>query len=474
MDLSKLDDDQIQVALKVIESARKHGINPDFVLPMVNAESGFRPNASSGAAVGPMQLTAATAKDLGVDPTNVDQNIDGGMRFLKSLIENKKLKGDPHYIFAAYNAGPNAKFFQTGEIKDLPDETVNHVVRVMRSFGDKLPSVELEKAPEIRAEPTPMSAEDQYVGEPVASEPTEAEKIRTPKELGVSGAALGAGAGSVYTAKAPLFRMAQRVGILPGGKPISPAEAADLVERTMGGVPEAAARPMSGGEKWQRSLTGISTPGAQMGKESLDLAKGMQGAVGIGGAPGFTGGTITPGGVILSPQDAAAIKAKQELAAAQIAERDARFRQTLQNAVKPDSVAGAARTLLRSAPVRGAMAGLGTGYNAQDAYQKFTEGDLLGGAAATGAAGASALTLVPKLARVMGPAAIGLTTGSQMIGDIRRGDRQAAAEDALTGLTALAPRLFGPLAAGVYSRGLNEGEAEELARRRMLPPTLSP
>ena len=473
MDLSKLDDDQIQVALKVIASAKKYGINPDFVLPMVNVESGFRPQATSGMAVGPMQLTQATAKDLGVDPTNVDQNIDGGMRFLKSLIENKKLKGDPHYIFAAYNAGPNAKFFETGDFKDLPDETVNHVVRVMRSYGDKVPEITIEKSEEPKRETAPASVEEQYSGEPVATEPSMEEQGRSPKELGAVGAALGAGAGSVYTAKAPLFRMAQRVGLLPGGKPISPSEAADLVERTMSGAPEAA-RPTHGGEKWQKALTGVSTPGAQMDKASLDLAKGMQQAVGIGGAPGFTGGTISPGGVILSPQDAAAVKARQEMAAAQIAQREARLQQTMQRAAQPDTVRNLAQTVMRSAPVRGALAGLGTGYNLQDAYQKFDQGDMLGGAAAAGGAGASALTLVPKLARAMGPAAIGLTTGSQMIGDIRRGDRQSAAEDLLTGLTALAPRVFGPLAAGVYSRGLNEGEAEELARRRMLPPTISP
>lgn len=479
MDLSKLDDEQIEVALKVIASAKKHGINPDFVLPMVNAESSFRPNAHSGKAIGPMQLTPATAKDLNVDPHNVDENIDGGMRFLKGLVENKKLGGDPHNIFAAYNAGPNAKFFETGNLADLPDETVSHVVKVMGSYGGEVPEMTVTPTDTEKAAPEAAEApEDQYSGETVPTVPTQAEQARDAKTAGAMGAAVGTGAGSVYAAKAPLFRMAQRVGLLPGGKPIAPAEAAALAERVM--TPSAQAPVESvvkkphGGENWQKSLTGISTPGAQMDKASLDLAKRMQGTVSIGGAPGFTGGTITPGGIILSPRDAAAAQARQQAAAAQAAENEARLQQSLQKAYSQDPMQRGARAVMGSAPIRTGLAGMGMAFNAQDAYNKFQQGDTLGGSLATGAAGASGLSLVPKLAPVMGPAAVGLTTAAQVAGDLRRGDKQGAAESGLTGLTALFPRVFGPLGAAVYSRGLNEGEEEELARRRMMPPTISP
>ena len=480
MDLSKLDDEQIKVALKVIASAKKHGINPDFVLPMVNAESGFRPNASSGKAIGPMQLTPGTAKELGVDPHNVDENIDGGMRFLKGLVENKKLGGDPRNIFAAYNAGPNHKFFETGNLGDLPDETVGHVVKIMGAYGENVPDMTVTPTEPEKTAPEPATGpEDQYSGETVPNVSTEAEKSRDAKTAGAVGAAIGTGAGSVYAAKAPIFRMAQRVGLLPGGKPIAPAEAAALAERVM--TPSAPAAPVEsvvkkphGGENWQKALTGISTPNAQMDKASLDLAKGMNQAVSHGGAPGFTGGTITPGGIILSPQDAAAVQVRQQAAAAQAAENEARLQQALQKAYGKDIVQRGARAVVNSAPVRTGLAGMGVGFNAQDAYNKFQQGDVLGGSLATGAAGASGLSLVPRLAPVMGPAAVGLTTAAQVAGDLRRGDRQGAAESGLSGLTALFPRVFGPLGAALYSRGLNEGEDEELKRRRMLAPTISP
>lgn len=481
MDLSKLDDEQIKVALKVIASAKKHGINPDFVLPMVNQESGFKPNAKSSAgAIGPMQLMPGTAKELGVDPNNLDENIDGGMRFLKGLVENKKLGGDPRNIFAAYNAGPNHKFFETGDLKDLPNETVSHVVKIMGAYGENVPEITITPSKPEKAAPEPSEdPEDQYPGDKVPTEPTQAEQARSAKEMGAVGAAVGTGAGSVYAAKAPIFRMAQRVGLLPGGKPIAPAEAAALAERVMS--PGAATTPVEsvvrkphGGENWQKSLTGISTPGAQMDKASLDLAKGMNQAISHGGAPGFTGGTITPGGIILSPRDASAVQAQQQAAAVRAAENEARFQQAMQKAYGKDIVQRGASAVAGSVPVRSGLAGLGVGFNAQDAYNQFQQGNMLGGSLATGAAGASGLSLVPRLAPVMGPAAVGLTTAAQVAGDLERGDRQSAAESGLSGLTALFPRVFGPLGAAVYSRGLNKGEEEELKRRRAMAPTISP
>ncbi len=152
------------VALKVIEAATKYGINPEFVLPLVMIESGFDPKAKSPAgAVGPMQLTPIAAKDLKIDdPTDVDQNIDGGMRLLRRLIDNKKLEGDPEKILAAYNAGPSHKFFETGDPNDLPRETIFHVDKVFQYFGNDAPSMAITDAPSEKVEP--QQAEPDQVG----------------------------------------------------------------------------------------------------------------------------------------------------------------------------------------------------------------------------------------------------------------------------------------------------------------------
>lgn len=489
MDLSKLNDDQIKVALKVIESARKYGINPDFVLSMVNTESGFKQDAvSPKGAIGVMQLMPETAKGLKVNPSNIDENIDGGMRLLKELTQDKRIGNDPFKLLVGYNTSSETrkKFFESDNIADLPDETVKHVLQVMRPFGENVPSISFTPSAEAKQEADTQGgqdAEDQYGGDVVpegrSDEETQAEKSRSAKEVGVIGATLGTGAGSLYTAKMPLVRLASRAGLLPGGKPISPSEAAALVERTMSPTPpDTSPRKTHGGENWQKSLTGISTPGAQMDKASLDLGKRMQQTVGIGGAPGFTGGMITEGGVILNPRDAAAIQARvqaqQQIAAEQAARNEAVYQRRMEQANRSDPIQRGVRNFAGSAPVRGGLAGLGMGYNVQDAYNKFQEGDKLSGSLSTGAAGASGLSLVPKFTPVMGPLAVGLTTASQVAGDIRRGDKQSAAESGLTGLTAMFPRLFGPFGGLVYSRGLNAGEEEELARRRQMAPTISP
>jgi hypothetical protein len=140
----------------------------------------------------------------------------------------------------------------------------------------------------------------------------------------------------------------------------------------------------------------------------------------------------------------------------------------------PDAVQRGARFVLGSSPVKYGLAGAGIGYNIEDAYQKLRDEQYLGGLTSLGAAGASGLTLVPKYAARANPAAIGLTTASQMMGDLARGDRQSAAESGLTGAVMLAPRVVGPLGAIVYSGGLNKGEEEELERRRKMAPTIRP
>lgn len=463
----KLAGDQLQIALAVDAEARRQGVNPEFVWPMVYQESKFQQDAASPkGAIGVMQLMPDTAKGLKVDASDVAQNISGGVALLKELMSNPKIGNDPYKVLAGYNASTETrnKFYESGDLADLPDETIKHMYQVGKHYGGELPNVSFE--PQAQSEPDKViEAADApadgniYGGTPVTE--YEGSGAQSPKEMGALSGLTGAGLGTVYSAKAPALRLAQRIGILPGGQPISPTEAAQLVEKTMtGNTPQTTSKPVHGGEKWQKSLTGISTPGAQMSKDSLDLAKDMQSAVGIKGAPGFTGGTITEGGIILNPRDAAAVQARNTPVAPP-------------QAAQPDMAQRVSKNIMGSSPVRGGLSGLGVGYNVQDAYNKFDQGDVLSGLLSSGAAGASGAALAPKLAARMNPLAVGLTTASQVAGDLKRGDKQSAAESGLTGLATLMPRLFGPAGAAVYSSGLNKDEMQELERRRMMQPTIS-
>jgi hypothetical protein len=142
MDLSKLSTEQLEIAKKVAAEAERQGVNPGFVLSMAMAESSFDPKAlSPKGAIGVMQLMPDTAKGLKVDPNNIDENIAGGIKLIKQLVSNRNIGNDPQKVLMGYNAGPGTKFFTTGNIEDLPTETLNHIVKVSNNFGGQLPPV---------------------------------------------------------------------------------------------------------------------------------------------------------------------------------------------------------------------------------------------------------------------------------------------------------------------------------------------
>lgn len=88
------------------QAARRHGIPEDLFLRLVQQESGWNPRAvSRKGAIGLAQLMPGTARLLGVDPEDPQQNLDGGARYLS---EQFRAFGDWRLALAAYNAGPGA------------------------------------------------------------------------------------------------------------------------------------------------------------------------------------------------------------------------------------------------------------------------------------------------------------------------------------------------------------------------------
>jgi len=93
----------------------------------IEVESGYNPHALSRVgAIGRGQLMPATARQLGVDPHDVLQNLDGSARYLAMMLAEF---GDARLALAAYNAGPEAVRTHAG----IPPfrETRNHVQRVL-------------------------------------------------------------------------------------------------------------------------------------------------------------------------------------------------------------------------------------------------------------------------------------------------------------------------------------------------------
>lgn len=88
--------------------AQAHGVDEALVRAVIHAESAFNPNAlSSAGAQGLMQLMPATGRQYGVtDPWDPIQNIEGGVRYLRFLLDF--FDGDTQLATASYNAGENA------------------------------------------------------------------------------------------------------------------------------------------------------------------------------------------------------------------------------------------------------------------------------------------------------------------------------------------------------------------------------
>ncbi len=88
-------------------AADAYALDPKLIEAVAWRESRFRTDARSPkGAVGVMQLMPGTARDLGVDPFDVTQNIRGGALYLRRMLS--EFGGDVRLALAAYNAGPAA------------------------------------------------------------------------------------------------------------------------------------------------------------------------------------------------------------------------------------------------------------------------------------------------------------------------------------------------------------------------------
>ena len=141
----------------VAAEARRQGVNPDLAISVAFTESNFNPSAvSPKGAVGLMQLMPGTAKELGVDPNDPMENIRGGVTYLRQLGE--RFENDPVKTLSAYNAGPNSRFLETNDPKDVPTETLKYVVKIADIHGGDIPQVIASETVEEEEQPIDVKA----------------------------------------------------------------------------------------------------------------------------------------------------------------------------------------------------------------------------------------------------------------------------------------------------------------------------
>jgi soluble lytic murein transglycosylase-like protein len=118
-------------------AAKKARIPDAFIRSVMKAESGFHTDAvSPKGAIGLMQLMPGTAQELGVDPKNPHQNVEGGAEYLRELLA--KYEDDPNQVLlalAAYNAGPAA----VDRYHGVPPyrETREYILRVLKNWNSE-------------------------------------------------------------------------------------------------------------------------------------------------------------------------------------------------------------------------------------------------------------------------------------------------------------------------------------------------
>jgi hypothetical protein len=122
--------DTIAVWVRLL--APYYDLEPELVLALIDAESGFDPTARSPkGAQGLMQLIPATARRFGVeDPWRPLDNLRGGMAYLRWLLD--RFEGDVKLALAGYNAGENA----VARYRGIPPyrETRSYVKRITRAY----------------------------------------------------------------------------------------------------------------------------------------------------------------------------------------------------------------------------------------------------------------------------------------------------------------------------------------------------
>jgi soluble lytic murein transglycosylase-like protein len=121
-----------QFATALTQAAAGANVSPTLLAALVWQESRWNPQAiSPKGAMGLAQLMPGTARDLGVNPADPVQNLAGGARYLRQLLD--QFDGNVEKALAAYNAGP-ARVRSAGGVPAIA-ETQAYVSSIVRRIS---------------------------------------------------------------------------------------------------------------------------------------------------------------------------------------------------------------------------------------------------------------------------------------------------------------------------------------------------
>jgi soluble lytic murein transglycosylase-like protein len=125
----------LQFAAALTQASVAANVSPTLLASLVWQESRWNPQAiSRKGAIGLAQLMPATARNLGVNPNDPIQNLAGGARYLRQLLD--QFDGNVEKALAAYNAGP-ARVRSAGGVPAIAETRayVSSIVRRVASIS---------------------------------------------------------------------------------------------------------------------------------------------------------------------------------------------------------------------------------------------------------------------------------------------------------------------------------------------------
>lgn len=121
------------IASAISEAGDTFNIDPRFLAAVYQIESGFHNDAvSSAGARGIAQLMPGTAAGLGVNPYDYRDNIYGGAKYLRQMLDLYADKGiyKYNYALASYNAGP-------GNVGNtIPSYTYDYIDMIQGAYNE--------------------------------------------------------------------------------------------------------------------------------------------------------------------------------------------------------------------------------------------------------------------------------------------------------------------------------------------------
>jgi hypothetical protein len=190
-DLSLDQLERLKVQRLALDKAGQYGLDADMFTRQIKQESGFNPHAVSPAgAIGPGQLMPGTAHDLGVDPNDPEQNIDGAARYMRQNLD--RFGGDPRLALAAYHAGPGSAEAALRNPEGNPKTNAYVNAIAGDAGGPDLDSMSLEQLQALRSQ---VVAQQGPPKRPAAPPMKPKPPVLTDAAKGAAGGAIRAGAG---------------------------------------------------------------------------------------------------------------------------------------------------------------------------------------------------------------------------------------------------------------------------------------